>query len=84
MSTPENEKLLVAWFKEKFATRTPPRSILDMIPEYRVTWTEIREKMAELGWNEAPPDLRLAWEAIHQRHRLRPWWKKLVREREGA
>jgi hypothetical protein len=74
----EAKEQLVAWFKELFASRTPPQSVLDASPDYRVTWTEIRAKMMSLGW---PGDVydRITWGNIFATYKLRNYCNKLIR-----
>lgn len=63
MSEPTDQ--LIEWFLSTFASRTPPRSVLDSTPAYRVGWHEIRAKMQELGLHTNAVDDRLLWQEIY-------------------
>lgn len=76
----DRETQIVEWFKEKFSSRTPPKSVLDCEPSYRVYWTEIREKMGELGYTEGVVDLSYEWSDIYKRHKLKRWCNKKMQE----
>jgi hypothetical protein len=73
------EDQLVEWFKKKFASRTPPKSVLDALPEYRVPWSEILQKMQDLGYTGNAVDLRQEWFRIHEAHKLRPYCNRLLK-----
>jgi hypothetical protein len=70
---------LVDWFLATFASRTPPRSVLDGPPLYRVGWHEIRAKMQELELHTNAVDDRLWWQEVYDT-RLRRQCNKLLRE----
>lgn len=74
MATPEQdrEEKLIEWYKALFASRTPPKSVLDADPSYRIIFTELREKMREVGYTENAVDMRHEWDRIFQK-RLRKW-----------
>lgn len=78
MARPERERELVAWFKELFASRTPPRSVLDAAPEYRVTWTETHDAMRRLGYTDNVVELRYEWDRVWRRHNLRKFCNDLM------
>lgn len=68
---PNVETELVEWFLTLFTDRTNnPKSVMDIAPEYRVMWTEIREKMIELGYRSDPVDNRFEWDRLYRKHRL--------------
>lgn len=73
------EQQLVEWFKELYASRTPPKSIIDAHPDYRVNWTETRAKMEELGFPGGAVDMRIVWAGIFVRNKLRAHCNKLIR-----
>lgn len=78
MATSAREDRLVEWYKSLFASRTPPKSVLDADPGYRVIYTELREKMKELGYDNDPVSMRFEWDRIFQT-RLRKWVNATLR-----
>lgn len=68
--TPEAEVLLVKWFLLLYESRSNSTNPMDIDPHYRVTWTEIYEKMKEFGCTLGVVDARLLWNKIQRRHRL--------------
>jgi len=73
----EAELKLVEWFRQKYAQRTPPREVQDILTDGRVTWTEIRMKAIELHIN-ADVDFRLRWQMLFEVH-LRSYINALLR-----
>lgn len=74
------EVTLVDWFKTTFAARTPPQSVLDSTPEYRVGWHEISAKMRELGYTDGVLDLRYEWDHIFRKYKLRSFCNVKLKE----
>lgn len=70
---------LVEWFKETYADRTPPKSVQDAHPDYRVTWHETRAKMISLGFTGDVHD-RIVWARIFVRYKLRAWANRLIKK----
>lgn len=73
------EHTLVGWFKEKFAERTPPKDVGEVLPEYRVSWTEISAQMKELGFGLEVVGARMRWNAILHDHKIIAWCNKLLK-----
>jgi hypothetical protein len=69
---------LLAWFKTTFAARTPPTSVLDSTPQYRVGWSEIRLKMKDLGLSIDVLADRLWWQKVFDAQ-LRRYCNKVLR-----
>lgn len=61
------------WYKEAFASRTPPQPGQDTTAETRVTLEETVAKMQEVGFTGSVADLRLEWNRIWQRANLAHW-----------
>lgn len=80
--TPDEE--LIQWYKDMFASRTPPKSVLDAAPDYRVTWTELYAKMQELGYKEDVVTLRIKWAEMFVENKLRTWCNKLIKATGGT
>lgn len=74
---------LVAWFKEQFAARTPPKTIADAHPDYRVNWHEVQAKMRLLGYGDNPILNRIAFAKIWHDQKLRTWCNRLIRKTRG-
>lgn len=75
-----NEDELVEWFKRLYEDRTPARSVLDADPRYRVTWTEIWDKMRRLGYGGDVVDGRRLWHQIFDRRKIKRWCNVLLRD----
>lgn len=56
-----------------FEARKDSTDILDLIPENRVTWTEVWELMQQHGWTGGVVDGRLAW---HEETKNIRWTRK--------
>lgn len=61
------KQMLMNWFDSEYRYRTyavsqGTASIDWVLPEYRITWTEICAKAQELGITENAVDLRLWWD----------------------
>lgn len=69
---PGAEEALVKWFRDLFAARSGTNDPLDFDPSYRVTWTEVWEKMKELGYTQSVVDGRIEWATIARRWGLEP------------
>ena len=61
-----SEQQLLKWFDEEYARRS--RAVSDgtgkldwLLPEYRITWSEITAKAEELGIKRNVVDMRLWW-----------------------
>ena len=75
-----NRDALVEWFKALFAARTPPKSVLEAHSSYRVMWSEIRQRMLDLGWVGNVVDQRLEWDRIYVECKLVAWRNRVLRE----
>ena len=70
---------LVEWFLSLYAARTPPQSVLDAHPDYRVTWHETAAKMKELGYEMDAVAKRIHFGRLFADRRLRAACNKLIR-----
>jgi len=66
----DRETTLVDWYLATYRSRTPARSVLDCSGQ-RVTQTEIREKMIDLGYGSNVVDSTRVWFDIYNRRSLR-------------
>lgn len=76
------EHSLVGWFKETFEERTPPKDVGEVLPSYRVSWTEIFAEMKDLGFGLEVLDARMCWNTIMIDHKIIEWCNKLL-EKSG-
>ena len=81
-----SEKGLIDWFKDTFKERTnkletKDADVRDVLPGYRVCWSEVWQKAVEFGIiknnNEAIFNFRLRWDEIEPKR----WAKDLERKR---
>ncbi len=66
----QREDTLVRWYIETYRSRTPAKTVLDCSPQ-RVTQTEVRAKMQELGYATNVVDATHTWFEIYERRHLR-------------
>lgn len=76
----DRDNQLVEWFKDLFAKRTPPNSILDAHPDYRVTWHETAARMKELGYGSDAVGNRITFAKLFVARRLMAWCNRKIRE----
>jgi hypothetical protein len=68
--TPRTEQELVQWYLNLYQQRTPAKSVLDCGGQ-RVTQTEVRRKMADLGGPTNVVDATREWWELYERRQLR-------------
>jgi hypothetical protein len=74
------EANLLAWYKQTFAARTPPKSVLEAHPQYRVYWTEILAAIKEHGcFQHDVVETRLYWQRLFDAH-LRRWCNRTLKD----
>jgi hypothetical protein len=66
MTAMDPKQQLLRWFKAEYAGRTAAvkngtAKIDWIVPEYRITWSEIMSKARDLGINDNIVDLRWWW-----------------------
>jgi hypothetical protein len=76
-----DEQALVKWYKELFRQRTTnPQSVLDVMTDCTVGWSEVKAKMASLGFADNAVDMRLAWDAIWKRNGVPEFEQQILAE----